>query len=309
MDVLERDASEVPILIRSVKNSFAPINQIPPEVLSLIPDHWDYDGTDQDLITLTHVCRTWRTIFTSRPSLWSYLECRDVDKTRVYIERSKVSPLEVYIEDSPDDPYIKYAVLLMTQLINRLKCLTISAEGVSHLFDHFACRAPLLKTLAITFSDLPPPALSNTFLDGDFSSLDELRLDGIITHLAWKSLSNLTTFELSRIPASSVSVTQLLNLFGSAPLLRVITLEDSLPASSDAPPARILSLTYLKELKIDAHQPHLILLNNLSIPTGASLVLEFDFDGNASLLLDYASSWGNSSFTSRERVSCLSRAC
>ena len=70
---------EVLSLIRSVKNSFAPINRIPPEVLLLIPDY-DNDDMDQGLITLTHVCRGWRDMFISRSSLWTQLDCMNFDK-------------------------------------------------------------------------------------------------------------------------------------------------------------------------------------------------------------------------------------
>jgi len=105
--------------------------------------------------------------------------------------------------------------------------------------------------------------------------------------LAWKDLSNLATFELSHIPASSISVTQLLDFFKSTPLLRTITLEDSLPTSSNAPPGRIVSLPHMEELKLDAEQSYLILLNHLSIPSGALLVLEFEFGGDTSPLPDY----------------------
>lgn len=98
-------------MIRLVVNSFAPINRIPPEVLSLIPDYWYKDVTGEDMIALTHVCRGWRTIFTSRPSLWSSLDCTNVDMTRTYIERSKAAPLELWLEDSPNNSYNKEAFL------------------------------------------------------------------------------------------------------------------------------------------------------------------------------------------------------
>ena len=58
MNALEQDALEVLSLVRSVKNSFAPVTRIPPEILSDIPDYYDEDDVDQDLITLTHVCRS-----------------------------------------------------------------------------------------------------------------------------------------------------------------------------------------------------------------------------------------------------------
>ena len=95
VDILEQDAFEVLHLVRVWKNMLAPINKIPPEILTLIPDFWDMDGRDQDTITLTHVCRTWREVFVSRPSLWTDFDCLDEEKTRTYIECSKFSPISL----------------------------------------------------------------------------------------------------------------------------------------------------------------------------------------------------------------------
>lgn len=53
---LERDAIEVLSLVRTMRNGFAPINRIPPEVFSLVPKHWSHAEMDKNLITLTHVC-------------------------------------------------------------------------------------------------------------------------------------------------------------------------------------------------------------------------------------------------------------
>ena len=82
VDALEQSALDVLRLVRSIKNTFAFINRVPPEVLSLIPDHFE---TDQELINLTHVCRGWREIFISRASLWRFLDGKNLDKTRVWI--------------------------------------------------------------------------------------------------------------------------------------------------------------------------------------------------------------------------------
>lgn len=116
MNSLEQDVLEVLSLVRTIKNSFAPINRIPPEVLSFIPDYWDNDedDPDQDLIMLTHVCRGLTDIFISRSFLWSYLDFASVDKTCTYIQRSKSSPLEICFEKDEDNTYLDDAFFLVT---------------------------------------------------------------------------------------------------------------------------------------------------------------------------------------------------
>ena len=155
------------------------------------------------------------------------------------------------------------------------------------IINYFFRRAPLLKELNISLSDSPDTVLSDAFLDGDLSSLCVLTLAGVITHLPWKNLSNLTTFSLRCIPLGGISMTQLLNFFENSPLLHTITLKDSLPYYSDAPPNRIVSLPCLDKLSISALPPHSMLLNQLSIPTSAMLVLDFRFSGDRLPLPDY----------------------
>jgi hypothetical protein len=119
-------------LIRSWRNTFAPINRIPPEVLTLIPDLWSGRIREKDAITLTHVCRAWRAIFTSRSSLWTDFDCADAEKTRIYLERSKSSPISVQLvrEDGlfPQDPFLQ----LTPHAVGRLKYLLISTD-LDHL--------------------------------------------------------------------------------------------------------------------------------------------------------------------------------
>ena len=86
MDGLEKDALEVLSLVWSLKDSFALVNRIPPEVISFTSDYYmDMYHMYQALISLTHICRGWRETFISRSSLWAHLDLTTVDKTQTYI--------------------------------------------------------------------------------------------------------------------------------------------------------------------------------------------------------------------------------
>ena len=284
MSALERDALEVLGLVRSLKNTFAPINKIPSEVFSLIPDYHSKDDTDDSLITLTHVCRGWRNIFISRPSLWTRFDFRNVDKTRTYVQRSKSFPLNIYLEDNDDDATFRDAFSLVVPHLHRLKSLTILANNLSDTLQNFYSPAPLLKELVIDIGSndrIPGGALFN----GDLSSLRKLRLCGITTNLPWRNLANLQIFEIR--PGHHHKITQLLDFFEAAPILHTIELSFSIPTSSDAPPGRIVPLPRLNSLRIIAGAPHSILLNHLHVPTGSSLFQRFQFGGEKSPLLDY----------------------
>jgi len=296
VNAFERDALEVLRLVRSLKNSLAPINRIPPEVLSRIPgycddendDDDDGDDMDQDLITLTHVCRGWRDVFTSCSSLWTRLDLKDVEKTRTYIQRSQSSPLEIFLEKSDEPNYPDDAFSLVVPHLRRLKSLAIDADVLPDVLRHFCCQAPLLEELNIfLYDDDYNQILDSALFGGDLSSLCKLTLNGAITimHLPWNNMANLKVLNL-RSWVSEYSMTRLLDFFESAPLLHTVELEGSIPDSSDAPPQRIVPLPYLKSLIITADTPPSILLNHLCIPTGASLILKSNSSGDKSPLLD-----------------------
>ena len=264
-----------------MKNTLAPVNRIPPEVFSTIPDYWsDEDTADKNLITVTHVCRGWRDLFISSSSLWTQLDCTHAEKTRIYIERSKSSPLDVYVWGDNKIPFPSDTFLLTIPHLSRLRSLSIfgSSDDLAGIINrHLHCPAPSLEKLKISFTSAPRP-IEGTAFDGDLSSLRELRLSGVLTSLSWVNLPNLTTFYFRNVPSDKVSVTQLLDFFEHAPLLSNVTLSEASPTTSDAPLCRVVTLPHLRLLKISAKPVYSALLKHLSIPTGAMLILDFGFN-------------------------------
>ena len=274
------------------ENALALINKIPPEILSLIPNYWEDSDRDTCLIGLTHVCRSWRELFTSFPLLWNRLDCTSIDKTKIYIERSKSSPLEIYLERSEDRSYREEALVLVATQVGRLSAISVlgdSTKVLTLLVDHFSFPAPPLKKLDINHYRHYHPALilPNELFNGDLSSLHELCLYGVITPLPWRGSSNLTTFSLCCVPENKILLTQLLDFLESAPHLCHITFFKSIPNSSNAPAERLVSLPHLKGLWISAQPAYSILLNHLSIPAGATLTLKLTLGGDESPILSH----------------------
>ena len=273
-------------LIRSVKNTFAFVNRAPPEVLSMIPDYWEDSERDEASIKLTHVCRHWRDIFVSRPSLWTRLDSKNVEKTKAYIKRSRTSPLEILLNGRR---FRGEAFFHVVPHIGRSKTLSIlnwrpptSAALLPILVGLFSCPVPLLEKLKIDFIHESTTVLSSALFNGDLSSLRELDLTGILMPLSWGGLENLTIFKLSNAPRGETLLTHLLDFFESAPRLHDVRLKNSIPDDSNAPSERIVPLSNLKKLEIIANAPNSILLDHLSIPPGALVVLEFTFSGASS---------------------------
>ena len=273
LDVLEQDALDLLLLVRSLKNRMAPINQIPPEILSLVPDFLDpYDDKDQDVIALTHVCQAWRELFVSRPSLWTDLDDVDLDKTRVYLERSKSSPISLSLDsgnDSLSDPFFEF----IPGAAGRLKSLDIDVEleDMQLITTYLSRPTPLLESLRMRGGR--NPVLQSSLFNGDLSSLHELYLTHVHTELPWRNMVNLTSFILG-YTSPPVTVSQLLDFFESAPHLREVDLLSSTPISGTGN-GRLVSLASLQRMDTSSHSSS-HLFDHLLIPVGARLKMGVD---------------------------------
>jgi len=281
-DILEQDALDVLLLIRSWRNRVAPINRIPPEILVLLPDFWDgYGGKDADAIALTHVCRAWREVFISRSSLWTDLNCANLNKAGVYLKRSKPLPINLSLDRdsclSPYDPIF----YIIDHAIGRLRSLSINGtpENLRGIITHLPHPAPLLEKLSIHGGcDRAPhrnPVLRSTLFDGDLSSLRELHLEYVRTQLPWRNAISLTSFVLAHTAPGEISVTQFLDFFENAPNLRKIGLYSATP-TSDSQSKRLVLLPCLERMHTTGGGPSSLLLDHLLIPVGAHLATEVD---------------------------------
>jgi len=257
----------------------APINRIPREILALIPDFLDTRDRDEGVIALTHVCRAWREVFVSRSSLWTNFDCSDEEKTRVYFERSKSSPINLSLDllasDGilPGNPFFQ----IIPHATGRLKSLFVKGQSkdVEVVTSHLSHPAPLLEHLSIRTK--PPfahrnPVLPSALFNGDLSSLRVLRLESVHTELPWRNMVNLTSFTLS-YTLEEISVGQLLDFFENAPHLEAIELYFAIPTSG-VQDRRVVSLECLKRMYIKNDGSPSVLLDHLLIPVGAKLEIE-----------------------------------
>ena len=222
-------------------------------------------------------------MFISRSSLWTHFDCKNADKTRVYLERSKSSPIDLWIRRdrglSPDDPFFE----IDPCAIRRLKSLAI--YGISESLQDITARlshpAPSLKQLSIDgqygFGPHRDWMLTTALFNGDLSSLRTLHLERVRTELPWRNMANLTSFTLWNTPPGGFTIDQLLDFFESAPRLREIFLYLATP-SSGGQNGRLVSLVCLKGMIIVGDEPSSLLLDHLLIPVGAKLTTRVEVD-------------------------------
>ena len=181
-------------MIQSIKNSFAPANKTSPEVPPVIPDYWEDSDKDKALIRSTHVCRRWREILVSRPSLWTHLDCKNLEKTKIYIERSKNFLLEIHLGGRGMTRSWEQALLLVVRHIGGLKTLSASSWQppvtpalLQILVERFSRPIPILRTLKIDLThDDPSLTLPRMLFNGNLSSLRELHLTAVLVPPSWR---------------------------------------------------------------------------------------------------------------------------
>jgi len=223
------------------------------------------------VITLTHVCQAWREIFASCPSLWTNLSCVDLDKTRVYLERSRSSPIGLSLHShriSLSNPFFEF----ISHVAGRLKSLDIKG-GSKHLqaiSTYLACPTPLLEELSIR-----GPVLPSTLLNGDLSPLHRLHLEDACTELPWRKMVNLTSFTLFH--ASPISASQFLDFFEGAPHLREVNIYSTTKITG-VRNGRLVPMACLRWMEcggyFDSHQ-----FDHQLIPVGARLKMPVDLPG------------------------------
>ncbi|TEB18640.1 hypothetical protein FA13DRAFT_1858169 [Coprinellus micaceus] len=116
-------------------------------------------------VTISHVCRNWRNVALSAPSLWTFFhfdgsaaECVPKDRLKAYLKRSKKLPLNLWLAVINDGPLPYYeqreVVELLIPHLNRCRRFSLETDEAAH-FHEFACdiedmEAPLLQTFAFS---------------------------------------------------------------------------------------------------------------------------------------------------------------
>lgn len=233
----------------ALRNVLAPVNKLPPEMLSQIPR---FLPSIRDLIVATQVCRYWRTTFLSCGPLWCNIDCERGSEALTCLHRSKGSPIHVTVRKFPDDEVLAR----LSPHTGRIKSLLLKSRWsvAQSVFTRFTDPAPNLEKLTIVcqpFTAAVGPVPS-TLLTGNLPKLRSLTLRGISSDLANFVLPNLTHFELGNVtsPPLSITLSNLLAFFERSPLLESVHIDFHGQCVHDSPRRGVIPLKALKTLYI-----------------------------------------------------------
>ena len=179
-----------------------PINRLPPEIISRIPQYI-LQPTDTDarpIIPLTHVCRYWRESIISAPENWTQISCYRIGVAALSLERSKAAPLRLWLIMDLVKKKARFRDLIMPYIQNTQSLgfhgLT-AVEEIIQILPDFPQLMPNLQSLELTRSnhgrELDP--LIDPF-ESFPNTLRSLSLDCIPLYPSFLKLRTLTKLSL-----------------------------------------------------------------------------------------------------------------
>ncbi|KAI0329158.1 hypothetical protein GY45DRAFT_1325413 [Cubamyces sp. BRFM 1775] len=198
--------------IRMQLNLLSPIGQLPPEILIrcfeyllpyVPPDLYEHHESPykfpiHPLIGITHVCKRWRDVALSAPTLWTCIDDANVAQLEEFLTRSQDVPINVNIHLKSSS---RTALMLSTHG-SRMKRLHLAIHPDPYFIPPLLqFEAPLLECLTISSRSESPP-LSEDFTMLLFRkrvlNLRALALVGLNPWLPGNRFPHLTHLHLSK---------------------------------------------------------------------------------------------------------------
>lgn len=279
---MQQDLSNLVPRFKALRNVLAPINKLPPEILSRILQFFPF----HDLVAATQVCHYWRTTLVSCGPLWCNIDCTRGSEALTCLHRSKGSPIHVSVRKIPEDEVLAR----LSPHIGRIKSLYLKPRWsvAQSVFTRFTDPAPTLESLSVICHPSTAAAgpVPSTLLTGKLPSLRSFTLQGLASDLANFVLPSLTNFEMSGVtsPPISMSLTDLLVFFERSPLLEAVHVEFHGVCVHDAPKQKRISFKALKTLFISGaglvgHGDN-SLLARLELPKGVDAMVVLLMNGS-----------------------------
>ena len=289
---LDHDTTAALATIHEWKNSLAPINRLPLDILSLIPTHF---SAQEDLLRASFVCRHWRRTFLQCAKLWSELfPAKGEVYVKTLLERSKQSQLTIWIGGNVPVS----TMILLSSRTNRIWDLGFVDCGwaaIQEFVDINPGPFPLLNSLTFNITAGGPLDDSNAIVPPStrlFSTAVNLREFCFYLGSSWSpplsrfSFPNLVEFRfLVQQGRGGFPTLQLLNFLEASPMLQVVSIHFMVDLSlNGVPRERVVVLPKVEDLRIIVVEstPGYNLMTHLSCPSimSASFTLEADPDTN-----------------------------
>ena len=224
---LDRDASVALATIREWRNSFARVNRIPTDILTLIPTHLP---TQKDRFRAASVCRHWRGVLLKHGALWSQLFLTKGEEClSTLLKRAKGSPLDIVTYYNVPDG----TLTLISPRAQQIRCLEFIRshwKDVMFFSELNSGQLPLLRTLKITNPNIfdshdQPNVVTSPSLPifrGSINLEHFVFRSENLSYLSHFIFPNLTTFELASHPGEECSASYLFDFLKASTVLQTV---------------------------------------------------------------------------------------
>ena len=231
-------------------------------------------------ITVTHVCRYWRSVALGCADLWRRLYFFNPDVTKEMIRRSKGANLEVIIDQQlqPRQSLNKYREMVLPEL-HRVSVLYLASlpEPLQYFVDGFVPAAPKLESLCIFPYQLDERVhVPDAIFSRQTPALRSLNLHNCIFTSPSPSPFPSSDSQLVRIPST---ISQIVSFLCRTPMLHTLILSNVLPEHlfSDTGAYPKLVLPSLSRLDVTSSVVSCaIFLEHLTFPITSNIALECD---------------------------------
>ena len=293
----------------SAKNRLAPINQIPPEILTLVATFFE---KQRDLINATAVCQQWRATLLSFPRLWCNAGGNS-SELEAYLERSNPIPIGVELS-SPD---LVSSIIPHTSRLKNLIVWVNNSPEFEKIANHLHHPIPTLCSLGIS-TENPNPCLLQLppgVKEGLFLHLKTLHLYGIASFLGHQTFPNITELVLRTGRSSCSWTVSLLNTLQQLPGLVKVSILSQAGWFTETSPMFTVKLPRLREISLltsdvttqafEGSVPPI--LRFLELPKVTSLIIESPFSPLPSTPSSPPASLTSCSRTTSNFQSCTSK--
>jgi len=278
--------------LRSLESILQPINRLPKDILILVPRFFTNEVGEHEmfpmnkpLIMMTHVCRSWRNLLLSTPSLWTQIDFSTYKSKQAegFLGRSRKQFLDIHhffgSRGDTTEPFLSTTL----QNLYRVRRLDIgsTSQRLERVLVQFTAPAPELQHLEIMndidFTNRDVKLPSNIF-EGQLPKLTSLTLYFLRTDLRGFNFPSITRFSFTT--GTYISIGNLTSFFERCPLLEFIQIRLSYaPQPPIAPPRKRVRLGALKELRFDLTASTSGLLDHLTLPKCTEMLLKGQFTG------------------------------
>ena len=207
------EATSVVVDMQQLLNTFNTAAQLPSDILVIIPSSLP---EDLDVLTLSHVCRRWRTIVNSAPLLWGRMDCRDLNRTIIGLERIQSTPLRLKLNRN-------FSIAALKAALAHGKITSVFADILPWQVRAYLRRlaGPSVKEFVISISEDETQAQDTTpvILEGGFMSMRKLFVSGCPLSINRITASNLIHLSLEFMDMSMTTALPVLDLLRGCSLL------------------------------------------------------------------------------------------